>query len=525
MSHEALSTLTRSTEGITVFVRSVTVATTIKQAARAAVNPTTQSNTLYWHDYETWGEVPAQDRPSQFAGVRTDEDLNIVGEPLMIYCQPAPDLLPKPEACLVTGLAPQIALEKGLPEHKFVAAIVAELGAPGTCGVGYNSIRFDDEVTRYALYRNFYDPYEREWRNGNSRWDIIDMVRMTRALRPEGIEWPDYEDGRPCFRLEKLTAANNLAHEAAHDALSDVYATIAMARLVKTKQPKLYDYAYRLRDKHFVGSMIDIEGRKPLLHISAMFSSENGNAALVLPLAIHPGNKNSVIAFNLSSNPADLLNLPVEELRQRLFTRSEDLPEGAERLALKEIHLNKTPMLLPPNMLDEATAKRLAIDSTNCHKHWQILANLSLEGQQGLREKLLALYSERDFAERTDPEQMLYSGGFFDDHDKRLMQKIRLLAPQALAQTEFAFKDARLPELLFRYRARNFPETLTAAEQQRWRDFCQRRLTDPEAGASIVWDEFQRRLLEKQAMADLSAAQQAVLAQLAAYGERLLADR
>lgn len=486
----------------------------------------TQQNTLYWHDYETWGEVPAQDRPSQFAGIRTDENLNIIGEPLMIYCQPTPDMLPKPDACLVTGLTPQVALAKGIPEYRFVAAIAAELGAPGTCGVGYNSIRFDDEVTRYALYRNFYDPYEREWRNGNSRWDIIDMVRMTRALRPEGIAWPNYEDGRPCFRLEMLTAANNLNHEAAHDALSDVYATIAMARLIKQKQPRLYDYAYRLRDKRVAGSMIDIDGAKPLLHISSRFSNDSGNAALVLPLAIHPSNKNSVIAFNLAASPDDLLKLPVEELRQRLFTRTEDLPDGVERLALKEIHLNKTPMLLPPNMLDEATARRLNIRKEDNEKHWQVLANLSLDERQALRKKLMALYSEQDFADRTDPEQMLYSGGFFEDHDKRLLQKIRSASPEALATTEFAFKDARLPELLFRYRARNFPDSLNPGERQRWKAFCHQRLNDPAAGASLVWEGFQRRLAELHAQAStdnpLTEKQCALLKDLALYADSLL---
>lgn len=477
------------------------------------------NNTLYWHDYETWGEIPAQDRPSQFAGVRTDENLEVIGEPLMIYCQPAPDLLPKPDACLITGLTPQQAQAKGLPEYQFVAAIAAELGRPGTCGVGYNSIRFDDEVTRYALYRNFYDPYEREWRNGNSRWDIIDMVRMARALRPEGINWPDYEDGRPCFRLEKLTAVNNLVHEAAHDALSDVYATIALARLIKTRQPKLYDYAYRLRDKRFVNRLIDIEGHKPLLHISSRFATENLNTALVLPLALHPLNKNSVIVFNLSSDPTDLLHLPVAELRQRLFTRTEDLAEGVERIALKEIHVNKTPMLLPPAMLDTPTAQRLAIDSERCHRHWQLFVNLTLEQQQALRQKLTELYTEQSFAPRTDPEQMLYDG-FFDDDDKRLMQKIRLLGPEALAQTSFSFKDQRLPELLFRYRARNFPATLTPEERQRWHDFCRQRLTDPAAGASIVWQSFHQRLAELKS-GELTADQQHLLRQLEEYARQL----
>jgi len=191
------------------------------------------ANTFYWHDYETFGVDPAKDRPSQFAGLRTDEELNPIGDPLVIYCQPQRDILPSAQACLITGITPQLAMEKGIPEPEFIHAIHRELSLPGTCGVGYNSIRFDDEVTRYALYRNFFDPYQREWKNGNSRWDILDMLRLTRALRPEGIEWTDHEPGRPSFRLEHLTAANGIAHEAAHDALSDVTATIAMAKLVK----------------------------------------------------------------------------------------------------------------------------------------------------------------------------------------------------------------------------------------------------------------------------------------------------
>ncbi|MES2825757.1 MAG: exodeoxyribonuclease I [Pseudomonadota bacterium] len=483
---------------------------------------TEPQNTLYWHDYETWGEVPAQDRPSQFAGIRTDEDLNIIGEPLMLYCRPAPDLLPKPEACLITGLSPQFVLAEGLSEVEFIAKIIAELGAPGTCGVGYNSIRFDDEVTRYALYRNFYDPYEREWRNGNSRWDIIDMVRMTRALRPEGIEWPNYDDGKPCFKLEMLTKANHLKHEAAHDALSDVYATIAIAKLIKTKQPKLYDYAYRLRDKRFTASLIDIAQHKPLLHISSRFPSEQGNAALVLPLAIHPSNKNSVIAYNLSVSPRDLLDLSIDELRLRLFARTADLPDGLVRLPLKEIHLNKTPMLLPLNMLDNATAERLHIDKAGCEKHWQLLKNLTVTQQAQLQQTLYKLYSEHSFSEKTDPEQMLYNG-FFNEQDKKMMLQVRRAAPDDLAKNAYIFQDQRLTELLFRYRARNFPHSLTDAERQRWLAFCHLRLTDVAAGASLVVDELNARVAAILAEGTVTDQQKQLLENLQSYAHSLIA--
>lgn len=480
--------------------------------------------TFYWHDYETWGERPAQDRPSQFAGLRTDLDLNPIGEPLMIYCRPPEDLLPKPEACLVTGLAPQKAEAEGLCEAAFMARIVAELGRPGTCGVGYNSIRFDDEVTRYGLYRNFYDPYEREWKNGNSRWDIIDMVRMTRTLRPEGIEWPDYEDGSPCFRLEKLTEANGLEHGAAHDALSDVYATIALARLIKQRQPKLFDYAFKLRDKRFAAAQLDIDALKPVLHFSSMFAGVQGNCALMLPLAYHPANKNSVIAYNLAFDPEPLLTETAEVLAERLFVRTGDLPEGVERLALKEIHLNKSPMLLPPAMLDDATAERLGQDKNLCRRHWQRFNNLTRQEREHLLAKLAAIYQQGQFTAPEDPEQQLYDG-FFDDHDRALMTEVRAADPAELGARAWDFHDARLPELLWRYRARNFPETLSAGEQARWRAFCHRRLTDPAAGAGLVEADFHQRL-EALRREPLPPEKQALLAQLEAYaGQRLQATR
>ena len=242
---------------------------------------------LFWHDYETWGASPALDRPAQFAGVRTNLELEIIDDPVNIMCRPSDDFLPHPEACLITGLTPQQALSEGLSERDFVAKVYEQLAEPGTCGVGYNSIRFDDEVTRYTLWRNFYDPYEREYKNGNSRWDIIDMVRLTYALRPDGLEWPTI-DGVPSFKLENIAAANHFEHEHAHDALSDVYATIALAKRIKTLQPKLFDYLFALRDKREAASHIDIANSTPLVHVSSMFPAARGCIALIVPLAPHP---------------------------------------------------------------------------------------------------------------------------------------------------------------------------------------------------------------------------------------------
>jgi len=474
-------------------------------------------NTLYWHDYETWGEIPRLDKPSQFAGVRTNENLEIIGDPLSIYCQPASDCLPKPEACLITGITPQHALKHGLPDYQFMKRIHAELSVPGTCGVGYNSIRFDDEVTRNGLFRNFYDPYEREWRNGNSRWDIIDVLRLTYALRPEGIEWPRHEDGSPSFRLEELCKANNLIHESAHDALSDVYATIALAKLVKSKQPSLYDYAYQLRDKKKAGALIDLSSRKPLLHISSRYPASRACAALVIPLAMHPDNKNGVIVYDLSALPSLLTDLSVEEISERIFTRQDELGEGVERVPLKVIHLNKSPILATPKLVDDKIAERIGLDKGKCDRHWQMMKDLNLS------DKVQAVFKSHQFPESSDPEQSLYQG-FLDNRDKKTSADVRAADAKTLANTTFSFYDQRLPELLFRYRARNFPESLNEQETSQWREYLKSRFSNAggEYGQSV--EEFREKIAHLLNDADLSDEKRLVLQELQSYQENLTKD-
>ena len=446
------------------------------------------ANTLYWHDYETFGIDPSRDCPSQFAGVRTDENLNPIGDPLSVYCQPPLDRLPSPMACLVTGITPQSALDKGVPEREFIEKIYRELSVPGTCGVGYNSIRFDDEVTRYALYRNFYDPYEREWKHGNSRWDIIDMVRLARALRPEGVEWPNYDDGSPCFKLERLTEANNIRHESAHDALSDVMATIAMAKLIMTKQPKLYDYVYQHRLKHKVAELIDLRQRKPFLHVSGRLPRENGYTALMMPLARHPTNKNSTICFNLMGDGEALLALTVEEIQQRLFTRTDELPEGSIRLPIKGVQLNRCPVVATPKLMDESSAKSLGISLEQCERTWQLLQ------QHDVSSKLEAVFSGQSFDHSGNPERRLYDG-FLDNVDKELLPAVRQASAEELASDSLFFRDERYQRLLFLYRAKNYPGTLNEDELHDWEEIRFQRLTNSAEGY-LTLDAWGRQILK-----------------------------
>ena len=433
------------------------------------------STTFYWHDYETFGVDPSKDRPSQFAGLRTDENLNVIGKPLVIYCQPQKDILPAPQACLITGITPQHALEHGLPEPQFIEAIHQQLALPGTCGVGYNSIRFDDEVSRYTLYRNFYDPYQREWKNGNSRWDIIDMMRLTRALRPDGIEWPDHEPGRPSFKLEHLTAANGIEHAAAHDALSDVTATIAMAKLVKQKQPRLFDYVVNNRGKKAIAEMLSLQERKPFFHISGMLDKAHMCGAVMMPLAKHPTNNNGIICFDLSADPEALISLDAEEIQRRVFTAAADLPEGTERIPLKVVHINKAPVVTTHKLIDEKAAARLDINMQRCEANWQRLNGVNLQT------KLQQVFAEREFPAKVEAEQQLYEG-FLPNSDKGLLDEVRRASAADFTAHSFHFADKRYNQMLFNYRARYFADSLSADEQKTWLESCKWRLTDKTSG-------------------------------------------
>jgi exodeoxyribonuclease I len=435
--------------------------------------------TFYWHDYETFGRVPRRDRPAQFAGIRTDADLNEVGEPLMVYCQPAPDSLPDPEACLLTGITPQVCLERGIPEYAFAQAIETQLSLSGTVGVGYNSIRFDDEVTRHLFWRNLIDPYAREWQNECGRWDLLDVVRLTWALRPDGIEWPKKEDGRPSFKLEDLTRANGLSHEAAHDALSDVRATVALARLIKSVNPKLWDFCLRMRRKEEVAKEIGVG--KPFLHISGMYGVERGCMALVWPLGPHPTNKNEVIVWDLAHDPSELFGLSADDIRLRIFSKSDELPEGVTRLPVKTIHLNKSPMVIGNlKTLDPVTAKKWGIDIEQGLIFGEIISRQAHQ-LTGLWPSIFLRAAQTN----VDVDEDLY-GGFVGNSDRRILQELRMSTSTKIAQRLPSFTDSRLDEIFFRYRARNFPTTLSVDEQARWHEYRSDRLHEGVGGFTTL---------------------------------------
>lgn len=472
------------------------------------------SDSFLFYDLETFGQDPRRSRIAQFAAVRSDAQLRVVDAPVSFFVQPADDLLPSPYATLVTGITPQRARAEGVNEAEAFARIAELMGQPHTCTLGYNTLRFDDEFIRHGLFRNFHDPYEREWRGGNSRWDLLDMLRLMHALRPDGIVWPQREDGRgTSFKLEHLAAANDVREGDAHEALSDVYATLGMARRFRQAQPRLWDYALRLRDKRFAATLLDPLAMAPVLHVSQRYPVERLCAAPVLPLARHPQIDTRVIVFDLLGDVDALLALDAEAIADRLYTPAADLPEGVARLPLKEVHLNKSPALVAWRHLRAADFARLRLDPAEIEAR---AARLRAAGP-ALAEKLRRVYARpHPSAEGGDVDGALYDG-FLDEADRRLLPRVRATAPEALPALAECFRDSRLPELLFRYRARNWPDSLSVDEKARWDDYRRQRLEEDRGGSELSFDQAaaQIAVLRRERAGDPAA--QALLDQLEAW--------
>jgi len=481
------------------------------------------AKSILWYDLETFGLDPAWDRVAQFACVRTDEDLKPTGEKKLLYCKPTADYLPSPYSCLVHGITPRHAQEEGVSDYEFAKALRALMSRPGTTTAGYNSVQFDDEFVRSLFYRNFYDPYEREYRNGNSRWDVIDLMRAAHDLRPEGIVWPKGEDGKPIFTLGALAKANGVTHAAAHDALSDVMATIELARLLRARQPKLYAWYHGHRGRESLRPLIDLDTRAPLAHTAGAYTSERGCTTLVAPVAIDPENRNQLIAIDLRFDPEPIADLPVEELRRRVFSKTAELE--VERVPLSRIRLNRCPYLAPASALSEEAAARLGIDERACAEHLETIKRTS-----GLLQKLVAVFEMPGpkIAE-SDPDLRIYDG-FFPDSDRELFARIHEeLAAKPPAEAKQAlyslhFEDERAAQMLRRFFARNFPETLGEAEKARWRDFCAGRLQLPPAGMGTDLATFSKVIAQKLENPDTPARERGILHALIAYREELVRE-
>jgi exodeoxyribonuclease-1 len=470
--------------------------------------------TFLWYDLETFGATPRWDRIGQYAAIRTNMQLEEQGEPSLVYGRISPDYLPDPEACMLTGLTPQYTGARGVTEATLAERIFAEMSVPGTCVAGFNNLRFDDEFVRNLFYRNFLDPYVREYAEGNSRWDILDLLRMMHDLRPEGLTWV-YDDDKPQFQLERLTEANNIEHADAHDALADVRATIALARRVREAQPRLYQYYFNLRKKEEVRRIVNLPNAEPILHTSRMYTRPGGCTSIVLPISAHPHIPNQIIIYDLRFDPEPWIDLEPAQIRERIFLSNEELGD-TERAHFKALHLNKSPAIAPLSTLTDERARALGLDVEACRRRAE-----RLQAEPRLVHKIWQVYAENDAPAYKDPDLQIYSGGFFGDADREIFDWIRNADPQELVHANPSFEDPRGPELLRRYLGRNYYDALTEQQKRRWKSFCAQRLLAPELDAALDYGRFRRKVENLLARTDTPAGKKRVLRDLLAYADWL----
>lgn len=472
---------------------------------------------FFFYDLETSGLDPKYARIMQFAGQRTDTDLNPIGEPYNILIKLTPDVLPDPDAIMVTGITPQSTVADGVTEAEFLKRFCKEIAVPQTTFLGYNSVRFDDEFMRYLHYRNFYDAYEWQWCDSCSRWDMLDVVRMTRALRPDGISWPFASDGSPSNRLEHLTKVNKLNHYSAHDALSDVLATIAVAKLIKTKQSKLFQYLFEMRDKKKVAALV--QSRQPFVYTSGAYRSEHEKATIAMMVLPAPTVQGALV-YDLRYDPSLYADLSARELAKRMQWQ----PKGStvERLPVKTVRFNRCPAVAPLSVIDKACAERLKLDLQAIEVNRK-----TLETMTGFTERLaeaVALNeSERSQVSFVGNENavdgQLYDG-FLQDPDRKLIREVRATDPAELGSFTAQFKDTRMQALIPLYKARNYPEALSPEERGQWESFCRHRLLD--GGAKSRMALYFDRLQSLATAPTTNQSQQYLLEELRLYGESLM---
>lgn len=418
--------------------------------------------TFFFYDLETSGLSARDDRIMQFAGIRTTLDLEPIGEPFNLLVALNDDTLPSPDALMVTGITPQQTTADGYTEAEFAKILMKDVFTPDTIAVGFNNIRFDDEFIRHLFWRNFYDPYEWTWKEGRSRWDLLDVVRMTRALRPDGIEWP-VVDGKATNRLELLTKLNGIDHLKAHDALSDVEALIAVTKLIKTKQPQLYEYLLKLRDKNEIKKLVNLEDKQPFVYVSGRFDAEYQKATIAFPLTT--GRNAAVVVYDLRHDPTPFLDMSLSELEKIFYAPWEERQkDDFQSLPVKELQYNRAPAVAPLGVLAQEDGwTRIGLDEAMITKHRNILLS-----NPSFAENIRSMIERRpEFKKSPDPEAQLYDG-FLGERDVLAVEKIRHADQNTLADLQPDFVDERLPGLLLHYKARNYPRTLAEDEVGKW---------------------------------------------------------
>lgn len=441
---------------------------------------------FFFYDLETSGFSARYDRIMQFAGQRTDMDLNPIGEPVNLLVKLPDDILPSPQAILTTKITPQATLSDGMLEPEFCKFFIENVATPGTIVTGYNSVRFDDEFIRHTLWRNFYPPYQWSFQDGRSRYDLLDPVRLTHALRPDGINWPTQTKQDPndssketkvlTVKLEEMARANGFTNKHAHDALADVEALINLAKLIKNKQPKLWQFCLDHRSKEAVKNIISPLQPKPFVYCSGSLANPN-KATVAIVIGSMPRDYDYLI-WDLSYSAEDFASLSYGDIKKALAPRAGQ-DKDHSRLPIKQLSARRQPAVAPISTLDASSQERLGLNMDTIKKNLKSLAM-----HADLMKHILRAFAEQQAMQQTvydnkqtDVEGELYKG-FISDKDARVCAEVTVAQSAQLSSFSDKFNDARLPELLFHYQARNFPNTLSTEQTEKWQDYRKAKLQE-----------------------------------------------
>ena len=523
-----------------------------------------QDGHICWYDLETTGIDPRWHRILQFACQKTTKDLTPIGDPISFQVRLAPDVLPDPAACCLTGFTPQAVNEEGVTELEAMHRIYELFIAPGTCVVGFNSVRFDDEFVRYGFYRNFLPVYLREFQHGNSRWDLLDLCRASAALRPEGMEWPERE-GKPVYNLGALASANGLDTTGSHDAGKDVELTIALARLLRKNNEKLYDFAFGLRRRNEVERLLRAPDELFVL-VSGGLPRERMCLGLVMPMGRSP-KKNTRMVVDLCADVSCLVEWSDDRLAEVWWN-----PDGDDRLPVRPLQINKCPFIAPVSVLRPQDIDRLSLDMAEVEARRKFLIKHKAlvekriatlfrtevepegkdkraggKGGKGRNKRpRFAKGAERNYnglvapdgtfltktdtngakpkapAVSKDVEAQLYQR-FINDRDQSEALRIAQALRAAQKPGKVNLQDRRLRELLGRLKARNdLTEQMNDQERREWRGYLKKKLlgTPADADAYLNLESFRQRISEVRA-GDAVAADESVLTALEDHGDAL----
>lgn len=471
--------------------------------------------TFYFYDLETSGGNPRTARIMQFAGQRTNEDLQLIGEPDNILIRLSDDVIPEPDATLVHGITPQKTVEEGITEAEFAEYFHDKVAQPETVFVGFNNIRFDDEFTRRLCYRTFYDPYQWHWRDGRSRWDLLDPFRMMRALRPDGLRWPTI-DGKPTVKLELLAKENAVEHENAHDALSDVQALIELAQKFKATQPRLFDYLLTIRDKKAVAALV--EAGQPFVYTSGRYNSAYQKTTIVELLFKHP-RRDGAIVYNLREDPEEWFAKTPDELVRHWRPPYGDTE--TKRLPVKTMQYNRCPAVAPLSVLDDDSKQRVNIDDAHISRNRRKIKN-NKEFTQKLQKALDTLEHEQqgrlELGVETVDDQMY--NGFWTGADESELLKVRMADPDDFMKLQPEIKNKRIRDMMPLYKARNYPQKLTDTEREQWEAY--RKQVFSAGGKQNSIAKFSKRMQELGNRTDLTSKEEYLLTELQLYVESII---